>query len=87
MVGAKLIISGIQKVGIKDSEMNQKVVMALKKVMWMLIQMISSKMDYWIMSKNSTKCLGMNQSIVKILVSIRIHLLIVNKQEINKIEW
>jgi hypothetical protein len=33
MVGAKLIISGIQKVGIKDSEMSQKVVTALKKVM------------------------------------------------------
>jgi len=33
MVGGKSIISEIQKVGIKDSEMSQKVVTALKKVM------------------------------------------------------
>lgn len=46
MVGVKLIISGIQKVGIKDSEMSQKGVMPLKKVMPVLTQMKSSKMDY-----------------------------------------
>jgi len=33
MAGVKLIISEIQKVEIKDSEMNQKGVMAIKKVM------------------------------------------------------
>jgi len=39
MVEVKLIILGIQIVGIKDSEMSQKGVMALKKLMPILIQM------------------------------------------------
>jgi hypothetical protein len=66
--------------------MNQKGDMAIKKVMWAFIQMMSSKMECRIMSKNLIKYLAMNKSIIKNLVSIRIHLLIVNKSEINKIE-
>ena len=46
MVEVKQIILEIQIVGIKDSEMSQKGVMALKKVMLMFIIMMASKMDY-----------------------------------------